>query len=170
MNMKPSTRKTTLSGGVVLLLLSGAAFAAASGCGKSEAAPARVTTHESGAGGPKAETENYVAEIKAAGAYKAGAEGSVEVTLKVKGAYHTNQQYPYKFKAADPAPDGVTFPKPILKREDGKFDEKAGTFKIPFVAAKAGSYKIGGVFFLSVCSEANCIMDKVELTADVDVK
>lgn len=171
MNTKPSTR-SSLSGGLCLLLLTGVAFAMASGCNKSEAAPSRRSAPENVPviGGAKSETDTYVAEIKAGGSYAAGAEGTVEVVLVTKGAYHTNAQYPYKFKAADPAPEGLSYPKPIMQRADGSFDEKKGTFKVPFKAAKAGKYTIGGVFSLSVCSEANCIMDKVPLDISVDVK
>jgi hypothetical protein len=166
MNMQPSSRTRPI--GIGLLIL-GAAVAVA--CSKSEAATSRNTKAESTAVGAsaKAETENYVAEIKATGPAKAGSEAAVEVTLKVKGAYHTNDQYPYKFKLIDPAPEGVTYGKPLLKREDGKFDKTSGSFRVPFTAAKAGTYKIGGQFSLSVCSEANCIMDKVDLVTDVTV-
>jgi hypothetical protein len=172
MNKSSSSQRPHFAGIFGLLLLSGAAFAVASGCGKSEAAPSRGAKAEHAAvtAGPKAETDTYVTEIKATGAYKAGAEGMVEVTLVTKGGYHTNAQYPYKFKAADPAPEGVTFPKPILLRADGTFEEKKGSFKVPFVAGKPGKYTVGGVFSLSVCSEANCIMDKVPLEISVDVK
>ncbi len=145
--------------------------AGATGCSKSEAATSRGTATESSiAGGPRSETENYVAEIKATGAYKAGTEGTVEVTLTPKGNYHTNDQYPYKFKAADPPADGVTYPKPLLARADGTFEKAKGSFKVPFVAAKAGKATVGGTLSLSVCSEANCIMDKVPLDVAVDVK
>ena len=51
------------------------------------------------AAGARADSDNYVAEITRDGAYKAGAEGTVEVVLTPKGGYHTNAQYPYKFKA-----------------------------------------------------------------------
>jgi hypothetical protein len=120
--------------------------------------------------GPKAESDNYIAEMKAGGGYKAGAEGAVEVTLTPKGSYHTNAQYPYKFKVADPPADGVSYPKPVLARADGNFEEKRGSFKVPFVVAKAGKATVGGTLFLSVCSDANCIMDKVALEVPVDVK
>ncbi len=143
------------------------------GCRSSEAATSRRSSAEQTANvgvGPKAETENYVAEIHASGSYKAGAEGAVEVTLTTKGGYHTNAQYPYKFKASDPAPDGVTFPKPTLVRADGTFEEKKGSFRVPFTAAKPGKFTIGGTLYLSVCSDANCIMDKVPLEVPVDVK
>ena len=171
MTMKPAHRK--LSGSFSLVALMGLAFALAAGCSKSEAAPARGgSAHESTAitGGPKSETDNYIAEMKASGDYKAGAEGMVEVTFATKGDYHINKQYPYKFKATDPAPDGLKFPKPILQRADGSFEEKKGSFKVPFVVSKAGKATVSGILSLSVCSDANCIMDKVPLELAVDVK
>jgi ABC-type glycerol-3-phosphate transport system substrate-binding protein len=145
---------------------------AAAGCSRSEAATSRGSVAETVpvAAGARSETENYVAEMAATGAYKAGAEGTVEVTLVPKGGYHTNAQYPYKFKTADPPADGVTYPKPVLQRADGTFEEKKGSFKVPFTAAKSGKATIAGTLSLSVCSEANCIMDKVPLELTVDVK
>lgn len=118
----------------------------------------------------KAETDNYVVEIAASGGYKAGAEGSVKVTLVAKGNYHINAQYPYKFKTAAPPPDGISYPKPVLNRPDGTFEATRASFQVPFVAAKTGKATVGGIFHLSVCSEANCIMDKVPLDITVDVK
>lgn len=170
----PGRRALASSAGTGLLLSLGAvALSGGAGCSsKSEAATSRPSAgdHASVSGGSKSEQETFVAEIKTTGAYKAGAEGAVEVTLVPKGTYHTNDQYPYKFKLADPAPDGVTFPKPTLVRADGTFEAKRGYFKVPFVAAKAGKVTISGTFSLSVCSEANCIMDKVALEVPVDVK
>ena len=171
MTRKPAHR--TLSGSFSLVALMGLAFALAAGCGTSEAAPARGTAARESAGvtaGPKSETESYVAEIKAAGPYRVGAEGTVEIALATKGDYHINKQYPYKFKSKDPAPEGLTFPKPILQRADGTFEEKKGSFKVPFVVSKAGKATVSGVLFLSVCSDANCIMDKVDLEVEVEAK
>ncbi len=148
------------------IVLSGSVVA----CSKSEAATSRNEPAAQSPSASRADTETYTAEIKPAGDYKAGAEGAVEVTLAPKGGYHTNAQYPYKFKLSDPAPEGVSFPKPIVQRADGVFEEKKGGFKVPFVAAKPGKYAIAGTLFLSVCSDANCIMDKVPLEVSVDVK
>ncbi|MFO0757023.1 MAG: hypothetical protein U0359_11055 [Byssovorax sp.] len=170
MNQPSASRSTSSTFSFVALAALG--FAVSLGCGKSEAAQDRGAKPEAApvAAGAKAETDNYVAEMKASGSYAAGKEGTVEVTLKTKGDYHINKQYPYKFKIAEPAPDGVTFPKPMLKREDGTFEEKTGSFKLPFTVAKAGRAKIAGTFSISVCSDANCVMDKVALEVDVDVK
>ncbi len=38
------------------------------------------------------------------------------------------------------------------------------------MAAKSGKVTIAGTLSLSVCSDANCIMDKVPLELAVDVK
>jgi hypothetical protein len=146
------------------------------GCSKSEAAPllrsSRASSTESAGilAGARSDNEKYTAEIQANGAYKAGAEGVVDVVLTPKGGYHINAQYPYKFKVADPAPEGVTFPKAVLARADGSFEEKKGSFRVPFVATKAGKVAVGGTLYLSVCSDANCIIEKEPLEVAVDVK
>ena len=119
---------------------------------------------------PHAETDTYVTDMKAAGQYKSGAQGFVDVTLSPKGGYHINPEYPYKFKAADPPADGVTYPKPVLARADGAFDAAKGSFRVPFVPAHAGTLTVGGTLHLSVCSDANCVLDKVPLEVQVDVK
>ncbi len=118
----------------------------------------------------KKDKDSYTVELKAPGPYKKGVEGTVELVLTSKNGHHVNQDYPAKFKLAEPAPDGVTFPKKVLKKEDGKFEEHVATLKIPFVAANAGKAKIAGTFSFSVCSDKNCFMEKAELEVEADVK
>ena len=167
--------RLSLPAGVALALCAG-------GCSNSEAAQARPTPAPAQAtplaspeganvhAGARSDNEKYTAEIKASGSYAPGAQGTVEVVLAPKGGYHINAQYPYKFKVTDPAPEGVTFPKPLLSRADGSFEETKGSFHVPFVAAKAGRVTVGGTLYLSVCSDANCIMDKVDLEVEVEAK
>jgi hypothetical protein len=171
MDTKPSPRAQKLSALVCLLALSGLSFVIASGCSRSEAAPSRDSSPEAAAPakGPKVDAEAYTVEMKATGTYKAGQEGLVELTIVPKGEYHINGQYPFKLKMKDPAPEGLTFPKPILKKEDGTFDDKKGAFKVPFVSAKAGKAMVSGTLSLSVCSSAHCLMQKEELELEVGV-
>lgn len=155
-------------------MLSALAFGVGFEPGQSEAAAPGVyaETNPPVALVSKSETESYVAEIKipTGVTYAAGKEGNVEIVLTPKAPFHINDAYPYKFRTPDPAPAGVTYPKPLLTRADGKFEEQRGSFTLPFVAAKAGKYGIGGTLSLSVCSPASCLMEKVELAVDVDVK
>jgi hypothetical protein len=141
-----------------------------SGQGQSVAAP-RPAESQSAAitKGAKIDSEQYTVEMKASGTYKANQEGNVEIAITPKGDYKLNAKYPVKFKLTDPAPEGLRFPKPLLKREDGKFEDKKGSFTVPFVAARSGKATISGVLSVSVCTDKNCVMEKLELDLTVDV-
>lgn len=117
----------------------------------------------------KIDNEAYTCEIATNGPYKAGTEGTVKITFVAKADYHVNKDYPHKFKAADP-PEGVTYPKPVLTKADGSFDEKKGAFQLPFTATKAGKFKLGGKLHFSVCTDAQCRMEKVDLELEVEAK
>ncbi|KYF77103.1 hypothetical protein BE17_36740 [Sorangium cellulosum] len=173
MSTHPSTRTPKpLSAAMCLIALSGIA-ALGSGCNQSEAATSRAAEAPAAApqgGKSKVEDAVYTLEMKPTGTYKAGQEGLVEVSLLSKGDYHINDKYPIKFKVAEAAAEGVSYPKPLLKREDGSFEENKGLLKVPFVAAKKGKTKVAGVLSFSICSAANCLMQKQELEAVIDVQ
>lgn len=115
------------------------------------------------------EVDTYRVEMTAGGPYKAGAPSTVKISLTAKAGFHINGQYPYKFKASAPA-DGVSYPKPVLERADGQFEEKTAVFALPFVAGHAGKFAVGGVLNLSVCSPASCIVQKAPLEVTVTVQ
>jgi hypothetical protein len=117
----------------------------------------------------KFETPNYVAEITATGPYKVGVAGTAKVTLLAKGGYHINPQYPYRFKTAEP-PKGLSYPKPVLERVDGQFEEKRAVFSLAFVATETGQFDVGGALHMSVCSANNCLVDKPALAVSVKVQ
>jgi hypothetical protein len=172
MNIQSSKRHSAVTF-VCFSALSALSFGVAFEPGQSEAAARGViaeTNQLLSAASSRSDTESYVVEIKPVGTYAAGKEGAVDVVLTAKDPFHVNDAYPYKFRTPDPAPAGITYPKSLLARADGKFDEKTATFRLPFVASKAGKFSIGGTLSLSVCSTANCLMEKVELALDVDVK
>ncbi len=73
----------------------------------------------------------------------------VIVTAKGAGGYHCNTQYPWKLTAAD---------KIYTKKEAEKFGEESVVFKIASPGDKKASLK------LSVCNNAQCIMETAELT------
>jgi hypothetical protein len=172
--MNPDVRPRS---GRLAALLAATACLAGFACNKSEAAPAKGSAAETAPdtrpappAGPRIDTDHYTVEMKLLGDCASTKECSAEITLSTKGDYKVNDQYPHKFKAADPPPEGVTFPKPLLRKEDGSFEKKRGSFKLPFVVARAGKAKIGGVLSLSVCSEQSCLMEKQPVEIDIDVK
>lgn len=118
----------------------------------------------------KLETANYVVEISADGPFKAGVQGVAKVTLTTKGEYHINAQYPYRFKASATPPPGLSYPKPVLQRADGQFEDKRAVFNLPFVTSQAGKFNVGGTFHMSVCSAGSCLVDKPPLDVTVTVQ
>jgi hypothetical protein len=172
MSTEPSTSRRSLR--VVTLLALGFALA----CNRSEAAPPQpagtaepAEPTQAQPAKPRVEAEHYIAAMTLVGECKAGKECHVEVSLEAKGNYKINDQYPSKFTAPKTPTPGITYPKPLLKKEDGKWDDKKkGSFRVPFIAASAGKAKVAGVLSLSVCSDANCLMEKQPLELDVDVK
>lgn len=146
------------------VLLSAAMLRAASARAEGEAGADRAQPAAT-----KVEAEPYLVEISAGGPYKVGATGNVKVSLTAKAGFHINDQYPYRFKASPPAA-GVSYPKPVLERADGKFEEKAAVFDLPFVAAHPGQFAVGGVLNLSVCNATSCIVQKAPLDVTITVQ
>jgi hypothetical protein len=122
------------------------------------------------AASPTLDNANYHAALRPSAGCKHGETCSVEVFLETKGEYHINDKYPYKFKVDEPAPPGLKFPKPVVGKDEATVEEKKLSLKVPFVAESAGDKRVAGVFSLSVCSAANCLMDKqpLEVTVKVD--
>ncbi|MEZ4302603.1 MAG: hypothetical protein R3B70_47185 [Polyangiaceae bacterium] len=164
-------RRTRTIGTLCLAAMSGLAFLVASGCSKSEAAPAPAKDSPAQVSGASSYSKDqYKVEMKLSGACAAGKECKAEISLESKGEFHINDKYPLKMKLSDPAPDGVSYTKAIVKKDDGKFEEKKGTLPVGFTLAKAGKAKVAGTFSFSVCSDANCVMEKLDLELEVEAK
>jgi hypothetical protein len=121
-------------------------------------------------GRPSLDNANYRAEMKATGPCKKDSTCTAEVLVEAKGEYHIKDKYPYRFKLEDPPPQGIKYPKPVVGKEDGTMDERKVVLKVPFVSETSGAKKVAGTLSLSVCSAANCLMDKqpLEVTVKVD--
>ncbi len=106
-----------------------------------------------------------------------GATCAVDVRLVATGAFHINDEYPYRFKADD-AKDLQYFGadsagKGVFSKAAGdwsKTDPKSGAMTVKFAAASVGQKTVAGTLKLSVCSEANCLLEQRQLAVAVDVK
>jgi hypothetical protein len=169
---------------IARVVMLGAVGMAAVGCGKvSEAAPSAAGAQGAtaalnappGAAGPLAvgaasfDNANYSAKIASAGPCKKDQTCSAEIVVVAKGEYHINDKYPYRFKLEDSPPAGLKYPKPVIGKEDGTMEEHKVTLKVPFIPSSAGDKKVAGTLSLSVCSAANCLMDKQQLDLTVKV-
>lgn len=174
-----SPMKLTLASLLATSLVLGVAGFA---CGRTaDASPGGSSQHSGPGKSSDSKANTWKAEAKVVGTYAAGKEGSFEVVVTALGDFHINDDYPAKFKTGT-APADVTYRLTTISRKDNK-DQFTGDacakdkehacalhVKVPFTAAKAGKYKVGGTFNVGVCSAANCIMEKIDLELDVDVK
>ena len=106
--------------------------------------------------------------IAPSGAYQAGKEGAVEITLDAKAPFHVNDQYPIKFKAKEGA--GVKFAAAVVGKDKAKVEKMRATMPVAFTPETAGKQTVAGQFLFSVCTEENCLMEKRDLSLVVDVK
>jgi hypothetical protein len=105
----------------------------------------------------------------------ANGECTGTLRLAVTGGYHVNKEYPYKVTFA-PVP-GVGFlgrAEPnVFSKAAGDFvedDETHATMSFRFRPAAAGPVKLAGVYKLSVCSAASCLMEAQPVEIPVDVR
>lgn len=116
--------------------------------------------------GPIVKGASFSARIEAQAA-KAGAPSTAVVTVEPIAGYKVNEEYPYKCKLDDPPSAGVSYPTPVVT--DVERTKQLATMKLPFVAATPGTVRVGGTCSLSVCTEENCVIEKVALATDVKV-
>ncbi|MGH7437725.1 MAG: hypothetical protein ACRENE_18765, partial [Polyangiaceae bacterium] len=120
--------------------------------------------------------DNLFVDAAPGGACAAGAICTLRLTLVATGAFHVNEQYPYRFKADDAA--GLTFlgtdeaGQNVFSKKAGDwkdFDAKSGTMTVKFSPHARGPATVGGVMKLSVCSGATCQLEQSRLSASVNV-
>jgi hypothetical protein len=150
-----------------LLFLAGLASAACGDASTGKPAAASAEPAVPSAALPEVKAASFSAKIEAASA-KAGEASHAVVTVTPSAGYKINQEYPYKFKADAAASTGVTFASEVVT--DVERTKERATMKIPFTAAKAGDAKVVGTVALSVCTDENCVIEKVALAAPVKVE
>lgn len=96
-----------------------------------------------------------------------GSPGKVEAVLVAKAPYHCNAEYPHKFKLGAP-PAGLSYPEAMVKGM--QVGAERSVLSIPVVPQKAGPARITGTLMFSVCTDERCLVEKRELSLDVDVK
>jgi hypothetical protein len=103
------------------------------------------------------------------GTYTATKLASFAVTLKPRGIYHINQEYPVAL-ALQPT-QGLSFPKAELKKSDmAEMGEKLARFDVPFSADKPGAYHVEAHLRFAVCTPDNCVPDERTLALQLSVQ
>lgn len=146
-----------------------AAPAAPSAPAAAPAAPAAVPKPGSAAPTDRVDDPTFELAAAPAGPYAAGKLGSFAVTLKPRGGYHVNQDFPMTISVQSNA--GVEFPKEKLgKPEAAQFGEQLARFDVPFTPKAAGAHKVEAHVRFAVCTPENCIPDERTLAVVLPVE
>jgi hypothetical protein len=101
-------------------------------------------------------------------AYEAGKAGDATITIDAKPPFHVNDKYPYKFKLKESA--GLKYPSPVVGKDAAKLEKMRVTMPVGFVPESPGKHTIAGVLSFSVCTDEKCLIEKRDLSLDVQAK
>ena len=115
--------------------------------------------------------DQYDFKAEAPSSAKAGEKAEAKVSVKAKGEWKINKDYPTKLVLEET--DGLKFEKTKLtKAEASSFDEHEAVFKVGFTAAAAGKKEIKGTLKFASCDKAgtSCIPKEEKVAISVEVK
>jgi hypothetical protein len=115
----------------------------------------------------KVEGDQYLVQIEPP-ALRLGDPGALTVSIEGKAPFKFNREFPTRLELGT-APDGLEFPKPLLKRGDGALDDagKVFTFKAPIVAKRAGDFAVEATLKFSVCNDDKCVVQRQTLRTTI---
>jgi len=160
--------------------LAGVLAVAAVGCSKDRSSPPdppATTAPQAADCGHAACGPNFFVDATQAGDCAQGANCAITLSLVATGAFHINDEYPYKFRADDAA--GFTFlgtdaagPNVFSKAASNwqKTGAQTGAMTVGFQSVRKGKASVSGTFKLSVCSAQNCQLEQQTVTVPVAIR
>ncbi len=165
--------------GVFLVLVAASSTAVVAACGRDSSSGhggSAVTAPQGADCGHTSCGSNFFVDAVPPESCAAGANCTIGLALVATGAYHINDEYPYKFRAddvphvtfqgTDPAGPSV-FSKSASNWQ--KTAPQKGTMSVIFQSTEKGSKNVSGTFKFSVCSEQNCQLEQATVTIPVSV-
>jgi hypothetical protein len=117
----------------------------------------------------KVEDPTFELAVTPVGSYAAGKPGSVAITLKPRGVYHVNQDYPMSI--ALKVPPALTVAKAELqKSEAAEYTEQVARFDVPVTPTQAGTHQLEANVKFAVCTPENCVPDERTLALALTVQ
>lgn len=117
--------------------------------------------------GTVVQDEAFSTWLQAVSPMTAGSTATVEAVLVAKTGYHCNAEYPHKFKLGA-APAGLSYPEATVKGM--QVTAERSVLRIPVVAQTPGKPTVSGTLQFSVCNDERCLVEKRELSLNLEVK
>lgn len=104
----------------------------------------------------RAETEQYVVELRPQDGYAAGELGQFALHLEGQGEWHLNQDFPFAITVSHA--DGLQLPKTSLEKTDARaFEDEGADFDVPFTPGAAGEHPVSARVEFAVCNPSSCV-------------
>lgn len=133
------------------------------------AAPAEAPAAPAAPPSDRAEDPTFELTVTPVGSYAAGKPGSVAITLKPRGEYHINEDFP--LSVALKAPAGISLAKAELqKAEAAEVTDKVARFDVPVTPTQAGTHTLEAHVKFAVCTPENCVPDERTLALALTVQ
>jgi hypothetical protein len=117
----------------------------------------------------RVEDPSFELAVTPVGSYVSGKPGSVAVTLKPRGVYHINQDYP--LSVALKAPAALTLAKAELQKgEAAEVTEKLARFDVSVTPTAAGTHTLEAHVKFAVCTPETCVPDERTLALALNVQ
>ncbi len=110
--------------------------------------------------------EHFTLFIQAPTPVQVGKTAAATIVLTAKSPFHCNDKYPYKFKLDAPG-GAVSYPAGVARGMN--VSGTHGSLAVPFSVRQAGTARISGTLYMSICSADKCLMDRRRLTIAVQV-
>jgi hypothetical protein len=116
---------------------------------------------------PSVEEAAYSVSLATQGELKVGQAARAELVLRPKPPFHTNGEYPYKFKL-DPNAD-LGLATETVTKEGANVTAELAVFPVVFTPKAAGNHTLSGLFAFSVCKDDQCLVERKQLALAVQV-
>lgn len=119
--------------------------------------------------GPRVEQDSFVLEAVAnAAGYTAGQASTVTIRLLPRGGWHVNQDFPVQVDLHAPAELGLAKAQ-LLRADAAAFDEQQFRFDAALTPVAAGPRTLGATVNFAICTDENCLPQRVELALPLEV-
>lgn len=97
---------------------------------------------------------------------KIGEPAVFKVVLSAQSGYKVNDEYPLKFQFAEMAK--IAPAKKIVRKEDAKVEKLRAEMPLSVTVQAPGKHRISGKLSFSVCTDERCLIEKRDLSVDLN--
>lgn len=130
------------------------------------ALPAKADQPQKLVGKPSYQEDAFHLSLEAPESVSVGKEAVFKVLLTAQGGYKVNDEYPLKFQFTET--DQVRPAKATVRKEDATIEKKRAQLPLSVTIQSSGKHKVSGKLSFSVCTDERCLIEKRDLSIEVD--